>query len=106
MGFLVPQEKREKQVFWGHIQGQKGNPVLKEQKETEEPQACPASLAGKGWWATLGREDPLEWQDSQGHQASLVQSSTARKETEVHQAQEETQVSLVPPDRQGVTSEA
>lgn len=40
----------------------------------------------------LGRQDPREWQDSQGRQGNLVQSSLARKETEVPQAQEETQV--------------
>lgn len=51
----------------------------------------------------LGRKDPLAWQDPQGHQDALVQSSRARKETKVHQASEETQVSLVPPDLQGLT---
>lgn len=65
---------------------------LQERKETEEPQACPAFLAGKGQWETLGLEDPRECQDSQGHQVSLVQSSLAKRETEVHQAQEEIQV--------------
>lgn len=39
-----------------------------------------------------GHEDPQEWQDSQGHQGNLVRSSLAKKETEVHQAHEETQV--------------
>lgn len=106
MEFLVQQEKREKPVCWGHFQARKGNPELQEPKETEGPQACPASPAGKGWWAMSGHEDLREWQDSQGHQGNLVQSSLAKKETEVHQAHEETQVSLARPDPQADTRKA
>lgn len=102
MEFLDQREKRESQVCWGHFQAQKENLVLQEPKETRETRACLASLAGKGQWEMLGRKDPLAWQDPQGHQDALVQSSRARKETEVHQVPEETQVSLVPPDLQGL----
>lgn len=103
MEFPDHQEKRENRVCWGHFQAQKGNLALEEPKETGDPQACLASPAGKGQWEMLGQEDPLVWQDPQGHQVTLVQSSLARKETGVHQVQEETQVSLVPLDLQEVT---
>lgn len=39
-----------------------------------------------------GRKVPLAWQDPQGPQVFLVQSSQAKKEIKVHQASKETQV--------------
>lgn len=105
-GSLVQQEKREKRVCWGHFQARKGNLELQEPKETEEPQACPASPAGKGRWAMSGREGPREWQGSRGHPGNPVRSSLAKKETEVHQAHKETQASLARPDLQADTWKA
>lgn len=59
MESLVPQEKREKQVCWGHIRAQEGALVLQEPKETGAPQAYQAPWAGKGQWEMPGHGDPL-----------------------------------------------
>lgn len=59
MEFLVQQEKKEKRVCLGHFQVQEASLVIKEPKETGEPQACLASLAGKGQWEMLALEGPL-----------------------------------------------
>lgn len=58
MEFLVQLEKREKRVYCGPLQAQEGTRVLKELKETGDPQVFLASLAEKGPWEMLGLEGP------------------------------------------------
>lgn len=48
MESLAQQEKREKQVCWKQFQAPEGALESQEPKETGEPQAYPASPAGKG----------------------------------------------------------
>lgn len=59
MGFLALLEKREKQACWGPIQAQEGILVFQVPKETGDPLAGPASLAGREPWEILGLQDPV-----------------------------------------------